>query len=254
LTGIDTLPPAWPQTFSHELIVHPSCAHLLPPEVLSVEPVSTSTHSASEPLRYRVRFAPERMVRGTAELILRNAAGAVWPCELRMEAQQPAVESALTLEAHADRTVEVPIYLYSDGVEPMPFRAEFEAGSSLQFNVRPVEGFLPPPPGPSDERPPPALYLTFHCRDPLRVLKATLAVRVPGMSYIMRLDGHIPGYQKPHADLTLVDDHLAPAVSRELARALAPAKTNHVVRNIKAAMGQPPGGPGQPPALPPPRK
>lgn len=103
----------------------------------------------------------------------------------------PGVE---TNNAPPPAHLQVPLYLFSPTHEPQPFTAFLTADSSLQFSIRPTAGLLPPRPLPGDRnRPPPALFVSFHCRDILRVQKGTLHVRTDGAHYIYTVTGQIPG-------------------------------------------------------------
>lgn len=158
------------------------------------------------------------------------------------QANEPRIEEHITLEAHMGTTTQIPIVLFSSTGHPQPFSAYFTPESSMQFNVRPFEGFLPPKPGAWDRPVPPALHISYSCRDLMRVQKGTLVVRVEGCQYVFYLLGHIPDYQPPEGH-EIVDDRLTKAMTRRLVNANTPTALNYVIDNIREAGKSPPRRP-----------
>ena len=265
LKGLASVSPD--EEFSHEVLIAPeSREHLEAPGVLHLTPVTTRLSAPSQPLAFRVAFAPRSAFgAASAELIVHKASGGRWRFDLGLLATEPETDGIITVEAGMDQTAYVPIFLRAEAgsVGPVRFAASFTAETPLLFNVTPDQGqLLPPALAAADPEtsapsapfgtasltaPDPSLgatmWLSYTCRDFGRVLKGRLLVQTDDAHYTFDLRGRVKAYVAPRAAdfQSTIDHRLAPELAERLSlsRATAGMKDgpNYVASNAK----RPPG-------------
>lgn len=227
-------------TFTHEL-VFPTEHRTLLESALRVtrlsEPACLS--SPGQPLRYRVVFAPPRMLPPTSlQFIVYKSTGGRWRFEMQLQATEPDLDGTLTLEAATGQASLLPLNLYASGPTPQPFTASFALDTPVCFSVTPAEGMLPPAPAPGEATPQPALQVVYSCKEFGKVQKGKLFVHTADMQYSYELRGRMPTYVPPRPDQfeKSIDDRLDPLVDGRLSRG-QPARRNFVASNLKSVKG-----------------
>ncbi|GFR48569.1 hypothetical protein Agub_g10471, partial [Astrephomene gubernaculifera] len=225
--------------FSHEVVLPPEHRSFLE-QSLIVEPASpppVRLPRPDAPLRYRVCFAPHRMLPPTSlELVINKSTGGRWRFEMQLQATEPDLDGTLTIEASVGATSHLPLRLYSSGPEPQPFTASFPSDTPMVFNVTPSKGMLPPPPKPGEPEPEPALTVSYTCREFGKVVKGRLYVQTSDMHYSYELRGRMPAYVPPRPSqfAPSVDNRLPEFVETRLSQG-RPAGRNFVSGNVRAA-------------------
>jgi len=235
LTGLAQVGPD--EGFTHEVVVPPDAKANLDAGVLSITPVETRINSPTQPLTYKVRFAPQRMFNADVEFIVHKNSGGRWRFEMQLQASEPDLDGVLTIEAAMDQTATVPIQLFSSSDKPQPFTASFTSDTPIQFNVLPQRGMLPP----AGQQGPPPLQVTYTCRDFGKVVKGRLFVQTPDTQYCFELRGKMPTYVPPTPAQfqASIDNKLSAEMTKRLATAASPGRrqTNFITQNIRTTRG-----------------
>ncbi|KAK1930268.1 Cilia- and flagella-associated protein 47 [Phytophthora citrophthora] len=111
---------------------------------LTVIPLPVSLSPGSTVLPYTLRFEPLRPYRGSVALLVKKKSGGLWRFDVSLDAGDPPVDDALTIESSLNQTSSVSFQLRNQFRQSASFLAEFSAGSSSAFTVYPAEGELPP--------------------------------------------------------------------------------------------------------------
>ncbi|EFJ49198.1 hypothetical protein VOLCADRAFT_90100 [Volvox carteri f. nagariensis] len=236
LTGLNKVGPE--DEFSHEMVLPVEHRAFLE-QSLVVEPVGPNPVRLSRPdapLRYKVYFAPQRMLPPTSlELVINKSTGGRWRFEMQLQATEPDLDGTLTIEAAVGATSYVPLRLYSSSNEPQPFTASFPSDTPLVFNVVPSKGLLPPMPRPGEPEPEPPLQVSYNCREFGKVVRGRLHVQTSDMHYSYELRGRMPTYVPPSPAqfATSVDNKLDPALETRLSLG-RPTGKNYVATNMRA--------------------
>ncbi|GLI64998.1 hypothetical protein VaNZ11_008424 [Volvox africanus] len=244
LTGLQKVGPE--DEFTHEMVL-PTEHRAFLEQSLMVEPVGPSPVRLSRPdvpLRYKVQFAPQRMLPPTSlELVINKSTGGRWRFEMQLQATEPDLDGTLTIEAAVGATSYVPLRLYSSSQEPQPFTANFPSDTPLVFNVVPSKGLLPPMPRPGEPEPEPPLQVSYNCREFGKVVRGRLHVQTSDMHYSYELRGRMPTYVPPSPShfTPSVDNRLDPSVETRLSLG-RPTGKNYVASNMRATKGTHDGG------------
>ncbi|PNW70067.1 hypothetical protein CHLRE_17g704300v5 [Chlamydomonas reinhardtii] len=237
LNGLQKVGPE--DEFTHEVVLPPEHRGFLE-QALRVEPVVAAPVRLARPdapLRYRVCFAPQRMLPPTSlELVINKSTGGRWRFEMQLQATEPDLDGVLTIEAAVGATSYIPLRLYASGSEPQPFTASFPNDTPMVFHVIPAKGLLPPAPKPGEPEPEPPLQVSYSCREFGKVVRGRLYVQTSDMQFSYELRGRMPTYVPP------TPAQFAPSVDNKLSAELGaklslgrPTGKNFVAANLRAA-------------------
>ena len=140
LTGLPAA--AEGEAFTHELLFPEESAGALSEQTLSMEALDSSL-SCSRPLRFKARFAPQRVLSTSCDFVIAKASGGRWRFEVQLEASEPELDGIISIEALVAHTETAYFKLASPSAKPCKFTAAFTADSPLEFSIAPATGVMP---------------------------------------------------------------------------------------------------------------
>lgn len=231
--------------YTHEVVAPANeRAHLK--RALSMRPMQGAITSNTEPLRFAVRFQPQRAMSCTCDLVIAKASGGRWRFPVLLEASEPDFDGTIQVEAQVNTVSEAVFLLANPEAHSSNFAAFFTPDSPAEFAVTPGSGVMPAGPQPTsprgDSSPRPVASLdsgdgvefviSYAPKEYGMDKVGRLIIQTEEMQWVFEVIGTSPEYHVPEGR-SRVNTRLPGHVAASLVAAKEKPRRNIVRENLK---------------------